>query len=414
MSSNYDTPESALRKYYNSFTAFELGEIYDYKEIYYTGENAKKIVGNLNAANNNGYDDDTGSYIAVQYDHIAYRYEILKKLGRGSFGQVYKCYDHKNEQYVALKIVKSRKCFQQQANDEIEILSKLKKLDKDDSLNIIHMIDSFTFRNHICITFELLSGNLYQLMKKYQFSGFSLKLIRKFTHSLLICLNALYKNKIIHSDLKPENILLKQAGKIGIKVIDFGSSCYENHCIYSYIQSRFYRAPEVILGLSYGLPIDMWSLGCVIAELITGHPLFPGEDEADQMACMMELLGMPPSRLIKISPRAHHFINSKGYPKYCTVILPDNSIQWQESRSFRFGKVRGLPNSKDWITALKGNDDPLVIDFIKKCLDWNPVTRMTPSQALKHKWIRGNNDFKSAHTSEKISNNYQHASSFHY
>jgi dual specificity tyrosine-phosphorylation-regulated kinase 2/3/4 len=125
--------------------------------------------------------------------------------------------------------------------------------------------------------------------------------VRKFTHSILQCLDALYKNKIIHCDLKPENILLKQQGRSGIKVIDFGSSCYEHQRIYTYIQSRFYRAPEVILGAKYGMPIDMWSLGCIIAELLTGYPLFPGEDEADQLACIIELCGMPPTKLLGIN-----------------------------------------------------------------------------------------------------------------
>lgn len=95
-------------------------------------------------------------------------------------------------------------------------------------------------------------------------------------------------------------------------MIDFGSSCYENQRIYTYIQSRFYRAPEVILGARYGMPIDMWSLGCILAELLTGYPLLPGEDEADQLACIIELLGMPPQKLLDASKRAKIFISSKG------------------------------------------------------------------------------------------------------
>jgi dual specificity tyrosine-phosphorylation-regulated kinase 2/3/4 len=89
----------------------------------------------------------------------------------------------------------------------------------------------------------------------------------------------LEKAKIIHCDLKPENILLKQANKSGIKIVDFGSSCFENERIYTYIQSRFYRAPEIILGLPYSMPIDMWSLGCIMSELYMGYPIFPGENE---------------------------------------------------------------------------------------------------------------------------------------
>jgi dual specificity tyrosine-phosphorylation-regulated kinase 2/3/4 len=284
----------------------------------------------------------------VQHDHILYRFEVLKILGKGSFGQVLKCYDHKLGTHIALKIVRNEKRFHRQAQEEIRILDNLKKLDKENAFNVIHMFESFSFRNHICITFELLSMNLYELIKKNKFAGFSLQLVRKFTHSILQCLEALNKSKIIHCDLKPENILLKQQGRSGIKVIDYGSSCYEHQRIYTYIQSRFYRAPEVILGAKYGMPIDMWSLGCIIAELLTGYPLFPGEDEADQLACIIELIGMPSAKTLDVSKRARNFISSKGYPRYCTLVtLADGSTVLQGGRSRR-GKPRGLPGSKDF------------------------------------------------------------------
>ena len=255
-------------------------------------------------------------------------------------------------------------------------------------MNIVHMLEHFNFRSHICITFELLSMNLYELIKKNKFQGFSLQLVRKFAHSILQCLDALYKNRIIHCDLKPENILLKQQGRSGIKVIDFGSSCYEHQRIYTYIQSRFYRAPEVILGAKYGMPIDMWSLGCILAELLTGYPLFPGEDEGDQLACIIEIYGMPPQKLLDVSKRARNFISSKGYPRYCTATSQaDGSVSLQGGRSRR-GKYRGPPASKDLVTALKGCDDPLFADFMKRCLEWDPAARMTPSQALRHAWLR--------------------------
>lgn len=230
--------------------------------------------------------------------------------------------------------------------------------------------------------------NLYELIKKNKFQGFSLQLVRKFAHSVLQCLDALCKNRIIHCDLKPENILLKQQGRSGIKVIDFGSSCYEHQRIYTYIQSRFYRAPEVIVGAKYGMPIDMWSLGCILAELLTGYPLFPGEEEGDQLACIIELLGMPPQKLLEQAKRARNFISSKGYPRYCTVnTLPDGSTVLQGGYSRR-GKPRGPPGSKDFVTALKGCDDPLFLDFMRRALEWDPQQRLTPSQALRHAWLR--------------------------
>lgn len=381
------TPESAMKQYMHKLSSFEHHEIFNYPQIYFVGPNAKKRQGVVGGANNNGYDDEQGSYTHVPHDHISYRYEVLKVIGKGSFGQVVKAYDHRTHQHIALKMVRNEKRFHRQAQEEIRILEHLKKQDKDNSMNIVHMLEHFTFRNHICITFELLSMNLYELIKKNKFQGFSLQLVRKFAHSILQCLDSLYKNRIIHCDLKPENILLKQQGRSGIKVIDFGSSCYEHQRIYTYIQSRFYRAPEVILGAKYGMPIDMWSLGCILAELLTGYPLFPGEDEGDQLACIIEVLGMPSTKLLDSSKRARNFISSKGYPRYCTVTSGAEGQVLTGGRSRR-GKYRGPPGSKDLVTALKGCDDPLFLDFMKRCLDWDPSTRMTPPQALRHAWLR--------------------------
>ena len=196
--------------------------------------------------------------------------QILKVLGKGSFGQVLKCFDHRNGTQIALKIVRNEKRFTRQAAEEIRILEHLRRQDRDGSHNVVHLLEHFSFRNHVCITFELLSMNLYELIKKNKFRGFSLLLVRKFAHSILQCLELLHRDRIIHCDLKPENVLLKQQGRSGIKVIDFGSSCYEHQRVYTYIQSRFYRAPEVVLGAKYATPIDIWSFGCILAELLTG------------------------------------------------------------------------------------------------------------------------------------------------
>ncbi|XP_015198040.1 dual specificity tyrosine-phosphorylation-regulated kinase 3 isoform X2 [Lepisosteus oculatus] len=381
------SPEQALKQHRQQLTALEQQEIYNYPEIYFVGPNAKKRAAVAGGSNNGGFDDDQGGYIHVPHDHLAYRYEFLKVIGKGSFGQVAKVYDHKLHQHLALKMVRNEKRFHRQAAEEIRILEHLKKQDKTGSMNVVHMLENFTFRNHICMTFELLSMNLYELIKRNKFQGFSLPLVRKFAHSILQCLEALHRNKIIHCDLKPENILLKQQGRSGIKVIDFGSSCFEHQRVYTYIQSRFYRAPEVILGSRYGMPIDMWSFGCILAELLTGYPLFPGEDEADQLACMMELLGMPPQKLLEQAKRAKNFINSKGHPRYCTVTTHSNGTVVLNGSRSRRGKMRGPPGSKEWVTALKGCDDPTFIDFLKKCLDWDPSSRMTPSQAMRHPWL---------------------------
>ena len=156
------------------------------------------------------------------------------------------------------------------------------------------------------MTCEVLSHNLYDLLKMTDFSGLKMDVIRRMTIQVLNALRVLGEEKIIHCDLKPENILLRHPEQCGVKLIDFGSSCFEGKTIYTYIQSRFYRAPEIILGYPYTGAIDMWSLGCIIAELYNGFPLFAGDTEAEQIALIMEMKGVPPINLIKNSSRRKH------------------------------------------------------------------------------------------------------------
>ncbi|VDI54735.1 dual specificity tyrosine-phosphorylation-regulated kinase 2/3/4, partial [Mytilus galloprovincialis] len=365
------TPQEALKLYRGKLSAFEQTEILDYPEIWFLGLEAKKIEGVPGGAQNNGYDDESGSYIKVMHDHMVYRYEILEVLGKGSFGQVVKCYDHKTDQMVAVKIIRNKKRFHHQALVEVKILDALRRKDKDSQYNIIHMGEYFYFRNHLCITFELMGMNLYELIKKNNFQGFSIALIRRFAFSLLQCLKLLQRDKIIHCDLKPENILLRQRGQSSIKVIDFGSSCYEHQRVYTYIQSRFYRSPEVILGLPYSMPIDMWSFGCILAELYTGYPLFPGENEVEQLACIMEVMGLPPNNVLEQATRRRLFFDSKGNPR---------SITNSKGKKRRVG-------SKDLQQAVKTSDANF-LDFIRRCLEWDPSIRMTPEEALQHEWIK--------------------------
>ncbi|XP_041059126.1 dual specificity tyrosine-phosphorylation-regulated kinase 4 isoform X2 [Carcharodon carcharias] len=364
------TPE-ALIHFTSGLTNYEHKEVLNYEEVWFLGLNTQKIEGSSDKQHNNGYDDEHGSYIEVLHDHIAYRYEILEVIGKGSFGQVVKCMDHKANELVAIKIIRNRKRFQHQAFVELKILDILQKKDKDGSNNVIHMKEYFYFRNHLYISFELLGMNLYELIQKNNFQGFTISLICRFAYTLLKSLQMLFREKIIHCDLKPENILLCPKGQGLIKVIDFGSSCFENQKVYTYIQSRFYRSPEVILGHQFGLAIDMWSFGCILAELYTGYPLFPGENEVEQLACIMEVFGIPPAEIIQTSQRKRLFFDSKGFPKNVT-----------NSKG-----MKRCPNSKELTSVLKTSDN-LFLDFLKGCLMWNPEHRLTPDEAMKHRWIQ--------------------------
>lgn len=237
---------------------------------------------------------------------------------------------------------------------------------------MVNFTQSFYFRGHLCISTELLGINLYEFIKSHDFRGFSLKLIRRFAKQLLSSLVLLKGHKVIHCDLKPENILLAHPAHSEIKVIDFGSSCLENEKVYTYIQSRFYRSPEVILGMTYGMPIDMWSLGCILAELLTGYPIFPGENEQEQLACIMEVFGPPEKHLIEKSTRKKLFFDSLGKPRI-TVSSK--------------GKRR-RPSSKSLQQALKCEDEAF-LDFITRCLRWDPDRRLKPDEAIHHEFIAG-------------------------
>ncbi|EPR59277.1 putative cell-cycle-associated protein kinase DYRK2 [Toxoplasma gondii GAB2-2007-GAL-DOM2] len=279
------TGEELVRKHSDWLTEFEKTEALEFREVWYWGRSRKAPAGDSVKAkdcHNNGFDDSRGDYLASLGDHVNYRFEMIAALGRGSFGQVFRAFDHKTGGCVALKIVRNKKHFHVQGCVEVRTLQKLLQNDKDDKGNVIHMKEHFIFRNHLIITFELLNMNLYEFLKRNTFKGLSSLAIRSIGIQLLQALRLLKRQQIVHCDLKPENIVLKNQLKSSIKVIDFGSSCPEGEMPYSYIQSRFYRSPEVLLGLSYGCPIDIWSLGCILAELQTGHPLFAGENETDQ------------------------------------------------------------------------------------------------------------------------------------
>ena len=360
------TPATVLKLFMHKLSNFEQAELLEYSEIYYMGlciERKEKIP-KIPA-----FDDERGDYRIVVGDHIGYRYEIMETLGKGSFGQVVKVLDHKLKQEVALKIIKNKSRFNEQALIEIKILKYLKERDSDDSHCVVHLEDHFSFRKHMCITFELLSINLYEFIKLNSFQGLSPTIIRRFASQILQALLLLSKHKVIHCDLKPENILLKNKNRSALKVIDFGSSCFYEQRIYTYIQSRFYRAPEIILGIPYTTSIDMWSFGCILVELHTGYPIFPGESESEQIQCIMEVLGQPPSTVLERSTRKRLFFDGEN-PK----IIPNSR-----------GKVR-YPGRKPLSDVLR-RADPSFFDLVAGCLEWDVNKRLTPEQAMTHEWM---------------------------
>lgn len=336
---------------------FELQEIEQLNEIFY--------LGNRKEVNKSKIDDKDGNLIFVPGDHLLYRFEILELLGSGTFGTVVKCIDHEKSEQVAVKILKNESIILESGKNEIKLLDLLQKTDATES-NIVKKKENFWFRGHICIVFELLSIDLYDFIKKNHFQGVHINFAKRIIVQVLIALKCAHSLNITHCDIKPENILLKKETRSSIKLIDFGSAYKPGGEKFDYIQTRFYRAPEVILMSPWNEKIDIWSVGCLLMELITGWPLFTGSSETEVFYNMVKILGPPPNEVL-----------NRG--KNSEKLNPDH-LKIKENL-FNLHKY-----SIDYI--LEGQNKQL-IEFVKNCLHWDDKLRFSAEAALAHAWIKG-------------------------
>ena len=263
-------------------------------------------------------------------------FQVVGLLGQGTFAQVFQCKNLDTGKMCAVKIVKNKPAYTRQATIEIEVFKAMMKTnsigqrldvtaeESTEKRNVedfmVSLLSYFMYKSHLCLVFELLGQNLYELLKQRQFRGLPIRIVKDVVKQAVAGVTELSKRKIVHCDLKPENILLvseemsetlanakfkvgkdeivtKETGKT-IKLIDFGSACFEESAGFTYIQSRFYRSPEVLVGVNYDSAIDMWSLGCVAAELFLGLPILPGVNELDQLGRIQEMIGQVPEWML--------------------------------------------------------------------------------------------------------------------
>uniref|UniRef100_A0A0D9W913 Protein kinase domain-containing protein n=1 Tax=Leersia perrieri TaxID=77586 RepID=A0A0D9W913_9ORYZ len=342
------------------------------------------------------------------------RFIVKEMLGQGTFGQVVKCLDTETNDYVAVKVIKNQPAFYHQAIMEVSLLRALnQKFDPDDQYNIVRMLDYLLFQNHLCIAFEMLGQNLYELLKRNSFRGLKMKFVRAFSKQILDAMIVMGDAGIIHCDLKPENILLTPSvtTDAAVKVIDFGSACMEGKTVYSYIQSRYYRSPEVILGYPYNTAIDMWSFGCIVAELFLGLPLFPGASEYDVLQRMVKILGgQPPDYLLREAKNSAKFFKHIGSIYHGNGVhdgignsyrmLTEEEIESRESEKpkvvkWYFPQLRldqlicSYPWKNSELTETEKTERVMLVDFLKGLLKFDPNKRWSPLQASCHPFITG-------------------------
>ncbi|RCN52580.1 kinase domain protein [Ancylostoma caninum] len=237
------------------------------------------------------------------------QYEVLEFLGKGTFGQVVKAWKKGTSEIVAIKILKKHPSYARQGQIEVSILSRLSN-ENAEEFNFVRAFECFQHKHHTCLVFEMLEQNLYDFLKQNKFTPLPLNSIRPIVQQVLTALLKLKSLGLIHADLKPENIMLVDPTNqpFRVKVIDFGSASHRSKAVTNtYLQSRYYRAPEIILGLPFREAIDMWSLGCVIAELFLGWPLYPGSSEYDQIRFIVQTQGLPPTEMLEKAAKLHRF-----------------------------------------------------------------------------------------------------------
>lgn len=333
------------------------------------------------------------------------RYNALRNLGSGTFGQVFECSVSGSDERVAIKVIKNQAAYYHQARVEIGILQLLNtQADPHDERHIVRLKDFFMYHGHLCLVFELLNLNLYELIRRNKFRGLSLSLVRVFVTHILEALAVLKGSSIIHCDIKPENILLKDAKSGEVKLIDFGSACFKNRTIYTYIQSRFYRSPEVVLGYTYTESVDMWSLGCVAAELFLGLPLFPAASEYDLMSRITETIGPVPRSILVYSRHASKYYTYSNFvsetdPRLLTAAEFQALNMKTASKGKQYFKhillrdiIHGYP-FKAGITEdekkAQVEQRECFVDFLQSLLNVDPRLRLTPLEALSHPFIAG-------------------------
>jgi len=255
-----------------------------------------------------------------------------------------------------------------------------------------------------CLVFELLSVNLYELMKQNGYRGLSWSLLRMFLKQLLDALSVLQRAKIIHCDLKPENVLLNKLTSPDITLIDFGSACFEYQTVYSYIQSRFYRSPEVLVGLPYNSTIDLWSFGCIAAELYLGLPLFPGITQHNQMQRIIKFIGGPPSAMLDKGKNTKKFFkvdaSQPGSPRYTLKTAEEYAADTRTEVGIHKTYFKGstLKEVVDLYPMRRGLNDAQkaqeledrrsFLHFLQGFLRWDAAARWTPQMALRHPFLQ--------------------------
>ncbi|KAL0907328.1 hypothetical protein M5K25_021729 [Dendrobium thyrsiflorum] len=342
-------------------------------------------------------DDKDGHYMFDLGENLTSRYKIYSKMGEGTFGQVLECWDREAKEMVAIKIVRGIKKYWDAALIEIDVLQQLLKHQAASGL-CVQIRNWFDYRNHICIVFEKLGPSLYDFLRKNGYRPFPIDLVREIGRQLLESVAFMHDLRLIHTDLKPENILVVSQEHVNVsdhkfpshnmrlpkssavKVIDFGSTTYDSHDHNYIVSTRHYRAPEVILGLGWSYPCDVWSLGCILVELCSGEALFQTHENLEHLAMMERVLGPIPRHMMKRADR------------HAEKYFRRTRLNWPEGASSResINAVHKMLRLQNLVMKHVDRSAGDLIDLLQGLFKYEPAERLTAHEALRHPFFRNN------------------------
>ncbi|KAM0936997.1 putative protein kinase CMGC-DYRK-PRP4 family [Dioscorea sansibarensis] len=334
--------------------------------------------------------DDPEGYYSYRFGEVLDgRYEVIASHGKGVFSTVVRAKDLKagkgDPEEVAIKIIRNNETMYKAGLEELTILKKLAGADPDDRRHCVRFISNFKYRNHLCLVFESLHMNLREVLKKFGRNiGLKLTAVRAYAKQLFIALKHLRNCGVLHCDIKPDNMLVNEAKNV-LKLCDFGNAMFAGkNEITPYLVSRFYRAPEIILGLPYDHPMDVWSVGCCLYELYSGKVLFPGPSNNDMLRLHMELKGPFPKKMLRKGAfTEQHFDQDLNFHA-----TEDDPVTKKTIKRLLLNiKLKDIGML---ISGSPGEDPKMLANFkdlLERIFVLDPEKRMTVSQALSHPFI---------------------------
>mmetsp|Transcript_102937 Transcript_102937/g.182844 ORF Transcript_102937/g.182844 Transcript_102937/m.182844 type:complete len:380 (+) Transcript_102937:104-1243(+) len=347
-------------------------------------------------------DDEIVHFAWKEGDVLAERYQLQKLLGDGAFGRVLLAKDSEKE--VALKVIRDVERYTENAQVEAQILQDLRKADPEETSRCVIMYDTFMHGKHFCMVFELLGDSLYDFLKWNGFRGYWVQDIQGIADQSLKALKFLHDLGLTHTDLKPENIVLQtrepahvssfprwehqpvsepyvnlpfmRPASTAIKLIDFGNATYIDMHHSSVINTRQYRAPEVILQVGWGEKSDLWSLGCILMELYTGHVLFDTHASLEHLALIERILDRIPAVMLLRASR-------KAKSRY--INIEAESLWWPDGAE---DEESVLHVCRQWqLFHLAPEEHQVFVDFVRILLTIEPSERPDAAEASKHGFL---------------------------